>query len=1029
MRKILFMAVATSYLIALTPFDLHNISQAHNEGITGANVVVGIIDDAYRTDHQGLTGKVLGTTYPYINAAAGKTEYNPNFANDTHGSHVAGIVLGNKVSDTQPYGVAYEAKFYGMGIFASGRAWQIPSSFDFFNPKNEVKIINNSWGSNVYPVVNLSSAVTNLVQDNRYNNAQAVINNIKNSDVTDGLYELATQKQVLSLFAAGNEGILSPSIQAVAPRYDESLRSWLAVGALDSTYIERKADGTLVVSGLGIADFSNGFIGAENFSLVAAGVNIRSVDSKDTTSYSLKSGTSMATPTVSGAAALISQKFPFLNGKQIADILLSTANKDYEAPKMTVKEVDNGTQKPSYTVVYIEQAVPADPNQIRADLMDLYKNNTQKVDEILNNLEPLQPNRQVSKEMLFGQGILDATKALKGLSQIDINRLSDNDAQEKDGVTEAFYTLDVKTFDATFENDISQRKWDDTLHLATSLNKPTKLNGLNAGLIKEGSGKLTLMGANTYEGATIIRNGELILEKRADDTGASLAGKVFVEKDARLNILGANTQVSTPTQSALIAKDLINDGGTVSIGERGLGLLTVNEAYTQKNNGILQLSFNSLGNSKFEAKSYTIENGELQYKPLELQFQTKPQTIVIDLKQELKDSLNDFTTVSVLPSQALDYTLMPDKFTLQIIGKANAYENYYGANPSLAQALRNIASLQNLPADYDAYFKTLNSASADEYQRSLKSVDSNSYLQHSQKMLTMQNKDALKNILHLYDTGGDELWFFSPNYHYATSNEYDSKGFGSKISAKKNTPNGNISAYLSYDDLSSSFDYSKIKSKILSAGVASSSYLNDYLKLINGFNIGLSSNELEREIYPNKTQIKGSYKNIFAQAQLGLAQDYEAYSLLDTSLIDSAIIITPLAYLNYNLIYQNAFDEKGGFFTKNYSDFNNHKVSANAGVNVKYSLLNAYNYDNADLNLYGVYERILLGSVMRNHAYFNDFKDEKFKQKHKANKDTFRLGANLQYNLYNSFFSLGLDSQISNKNYGFNILAKAGLSF
>ena len=35
MRKILFMAVATSYLIALTPFDLHNISQAHNEGITG----------------------------------------------------------------------------------------------------------------------------------------------------------------------------------------------------------------------------------------------------------------------------------------------------------------------------------------------------------------------------------------------------------------------------------------------------------------------------------------------------------------------------------------------------------------------------------------------------------------------------------------------------------------------------------------------------------------------------------------------------------------------------------------------------------------------------------------------------------------------------------------------------------------------------------------------------------------------------------------------------------------------------------
>lgn len=1029
MRSFFFITVATSYLVALEPFELHNISKAHDEDIRGTNVVVGIIDDAFRADHQGLTGKVLEAVYPYVNAAAGKTEYSPNFATDTHGSHVAGIVLGNKVSDTLPYGVAYEAKFYGMGIFAQGQAWQKPSSFDFFNPKNEVKIINNSWGSNIYPVVNLSSSTTNLKRDNTYNNAQAVINLIKNSDTTDGLYELATQKQVLALFAAGNEGILSPSIQAVAPAYDESLRSWLSIGALDSAHIEQRADGILVVSGLGIADFSNGFIGAENFSLVAAGVNINSVDSKDDSSYTLKNGTSMATPTVSGIAALISQQFPFLDGKQIADILLSTANKNYEAPKMTVKKVDNGTQTSTYTVVYIDQDVPADTTQIRADLMDLYNNDTQKVDEILNNFEPLQPNKRVSKEELFGQGIVDALKAIKGLSEIDINRLSDNDAREQDGIKEAFYTLDVGNFDATFENDISQKKWDDTLHRATALNKPTQLNDLNGGLIKGGTGKLTLMGANSYEGSTIIEAGELILEKRADDTGASLASRVFVEQDAKLNILGAKTQVNSPTQSASITNDLINNGGTVSIGERGLGLLSITGTYTQKNNGILQLSFNSLGNSKFEATSYTIENGELQYRPLEAQFSTTPQTIVIDLKQELKDSLNSFTNVSVLPSQALDYTLMANKFTLQIIGKADAYENFYGANPSLAAALRNIASLQNLPAEYSDYFNALNTASANEYQKSLKSIDSDGYLRHTKQMLDSLNKNALRNMLHLYDTSGEELWVFTPSYYYGTAGDYNGKGYAGTLSAKKEMYDGTLAGYLQYEFMNGDFDYSNVKSQILSGGVHSSSYLNDYVKLISGFNLGISSNKLERELYPNKTQSKASYQNVFASAQLGLAQDYQLFTMLDSNLMDSSVYLTPMVYLNYNLAYQEAFKENGDLFSKSYSDFNNHTISAATGLNLKYRLLNAYNYDNTDLNLYTVYERTLLGSVLRNHAYFNDFSDEKFKQKHKMNKDTVRVGVNLQYNFLNSFFSLGLDNQISKDEYNFNILGKAGMSF
>ncbi|WP_185908871.1 S8 family serine peptidase [Campylobacter troglodytis] len=1034
MSRFILHILFVSNLLALTPFELHNIREARGQNITGAGVEIGIIDNAFNENHQALTGQLLGVEYPQ--------GYTPNFTTDAHGSHVAGIAVANRTNNSS-YGIANEAKFYGMGGIGSGL--QIPSSFDFFNPINEIKIINNSWGSNTYPAVNLRIN-PNLQIDTSFT-PQSVSGTLRASDFSSGLYELATQKQVLSIFAAGNEGILSPNIQAVAPRYDESLRSWLAVGALDSNHIERRNDGILVVSGRGIADFSNGFIGAENFSLVAAGVDINSVDSSTASGYTSKQGTSMAAPAISGIAALVSQQFPFLNGKQIADVLLSTANRDYEAPKMTVKQVqtDNTQNNFSYLIVYIDTQIPTEA-EIRDDLRALYANQAiivggQQIaldEHIWNNRDNIQnPNAtiqgtmQVRKEDLFGQGIADAFKAIKGLGEIDINRLSDADAQEKDGVKEAFYTLNVSS-DAIFENDISQKKWDDTLHLNTALNLPTSLQGLNAGFIKEGSATLTFRGANTYEGATIIRNGELRLEKRADDTGGSIAGNVFVEQNAKLNILGATTQVSTPTQSASIAKDLINEGGTVSIGERGLGLLSVTGTYTQKNSGILQLSFNSLGNSKLEANSYTIESGELQYRPLEAQFSTTPQTIVIDLKQELKDVLNNFTDVSVLPSNVLDYTLMADRFTLQIIGRPDAYGNILSANLSLAAALRSIASLLNepsTPTEYRAFFNNfLNTTQvgSTDYENSLKSLDSDGYLKHSSKIFSLQDKNALKTLLHLYE-GDDENFALSPNYHYGVSKDESFWGFGAKLRAKKTVPNANLAGYLGYDDLSSSFEYSTLRSKILSAGLVSASSLSDYLQFILGLHLGFSQNELERQIYPTNTRLKGTYQNIFASIQLGFAQDYELRSMLDTNLAQSAFVLTPLAYLSYKLAYQDAFKEDGQLFAKSYDQGYINSLSANAGFNLRYNFLK--NFDSADLNLYSVYERLLSEDELRNEASFKDFANYKFTQQKALAKDKLRFGVNLSNKFGRGFFSLGLDNELSKDEYSFNILGKVGFSF
>ncbi|WP_104721571.1 S8 family peptidase [Helicobacter mesocricetorum] len=321
-----FATIFADDLVNSKAFNLINAQDAYKQGITGKGVNVGVVDSAINKNHISLRNKV------------GK-ELTSNLSNNGHGTHVGGIIAGERLDNTKPYGVAYNSMLYSRQIFGG----PILPLGDFFT-KNGVKIINNSWNT-----IDINYA-KHSNKDSNYFLRQA-----SGRFYSKELYDLAQKNQTLLVFASGNQGIISSGVFSILPTFDENLRSIINIGALNADGVFRDGN-KLRITSQGAPTFSNSFLKSENYSLMAFGVSINSADGANVNGYRKATGTSMAAPMVSGAAALVAQKFPFLNGKQIADILLSTANKDYQAPKLVVKKsYQNGNK---FSIAYIDNAPP-----------------------------------------------------------------------------------------------------------------------------------------------------------------------------------------------------------------------------------------------------------------------------------------------------------------------------------------------------------------------------------------------------------------------------------------------------------------------------------------------------------------------------------------------------------------------------------------------------------------------------------------------------------------------------------------------
>jgi subtilisin family serine protease len=248
----------------------------------GEGVTVAVIDTGIDASHPDLAGQIAPGGYDFV----GKDE-DPRDGNG-HGTHVAGIIAAAVNNGAGIAGIAPKAKIMPLRVLDdSGRG----SSFAILKAmshavKKGAKVINLSLGSP--PGGLLSRAYMRVFGDS------------------------LLRKGVLLVAAAGNE--------AGPVGMPAQVSSFMAVSATNS--LDR------------LASFSNF---GKTVSVAAPGVDILSTmptypctlstnhPDRITTTYSQLSGTSMATPVVAGAAALVWAQHPTWKPQQVREALEKTA--------------------------------------------------------------------------------------------------------------------------------------------------------------------------------------------------------------------------------------------------------------------------------------------------------------------------------------------------------------------------------------------------------------------------------------------------------------------------------------------------------------------------------------------------------------------------------------------------------------------------------------------------------------------------------------------------------------------------------
>tara|TARA_B100001059_G_scaffold222244_1_gene245989 strand:+ start:725 stop:2347 length:1623 start_codon:yes stop_codon:yes gene_type:complete len=216
----------------------------------------------------------------------GNGNVKPVKKDESHGTHVAGIIAAERNNNKGVNGVANNVKIISVRAVPNGDEYDKDVALAIrYAVDNGAKVINTSFGKYYSP----------------------------HSDWVRDAIAYAGQKDVLIVNAAGNEGIdldkkdVYPN-DAIGTGL-EVANNFITVGSLDPVY------GSKMVS-----SFSN--YGKINVDVFAPGEDIYSTFPEN--EYESIGGTSMASPAVAGIAALIRSQYPNLTAAQVKQIIVDS---------------------------------------------------------------------------------------------------------------------------------------------------------------------------------------------------------------------------------------------------------------------------------------------------------------------------------------------------------------------------------------------------------------------------------------------------------------------------------------------------------------------------------------------------------------------------------------------------------------------------------------------------------------------------------------------------------------------------------
>ncbi|MGP4082297.1 S8 family serine peptidase [Pseudalkalibacillus sp. R45] len=286
-------------------------------GYTGEGTTVAVIDSGIDATHPDLPlgDKVVQNVKFLVGNSlfsdGSESLYLENVPNtDTssgHGTHVAGTIAGNGTSSDGLYtGVAPDAKLVGLGTGEAISVLWALEAFDYVLENQDeygIDVISNSWGT------------TGEYSPN---------------DPINVASKAAYDAGMVVAFAAGNEGpdndTLNPYsaapwvISVAAGTKDKQLADFSSRGIPGDELIhpDITAPGVDIVA----AKSSTGLV----MNLLGTTTDITYIDPAHLPYYTTASGTSMATPHISGVAALMLEANPDLTPDEVFDAMVNTAD-------------------------------------------------------------------------------------------------------------------------------------------------------------------------------------------------------------------------------------------------------------------------------------------------------------------------------------------------------------------------------------------------------------------------------------------------------------------------------------------------------------------------------------------------------------------------------------------------------------------------------------------------------------------------------------------------------------------------------